>query len=153
MGDTVRGRRAGDQFDLQYVGWQTLHLHVEGLHHLKPGRVTPVSERRKAAVDSRPVALATSHAEDLTVGRVGRASVKGRTVTKALYAAPINVAVLSVIGRVQILLDRNRIRRCHHQLSVAIETRQGRRLDVDIHLCVLTSSDHSSIRRSARPDG
>ena len=24
MGDTVRGRRrAGDQFDLQYVGWQT----------------------------------------------------------------------------------------------------------------------------------
>ena len=93
MGDTVRGRRAGDQFDLQYVGWQTLHLHVEGLHHLKPGRVTPVSERRKAAVDSRPVALATGHLRYVAVVRVRACEVKGRTITKGI-CAPVNSTIL-----------------------------------------------------------
>ena len=94
LGDTVRDTRAGDHLDLQHVGWQTLHLHVEGLHHLKPGRVAPVSERHEAAVYVRPIPLSTGYLKDLPVDRVNDTRVKGCPVTKAIEAVPVNVTVL-----------------------------------------------------------
>ena len=56
----------------------------------------------------RAVARAAGDMEHLTMSRVSRPSVEGCTVTETGQTVPINVTVLCVIGRVEILVDIDR---------------------------------------------